>query len=99
MRLSWPWASGLARDFDGFAPDVVHVVTEGPLGSYGRRYALQRDLPLVSSYHTDFPRYAERPHVGVYRCFRALPRGPWSSAWLTLAMKRPKDLGRAPAGL
>lgn len=60
VRLSWPWASGLARDFDGFAPDVVHVVTEGPLGSYGRRYALQRDLPLVSSYHTDFPRYAER---------------------------------------
>jgi glycosyltransferase involved in cell wall biosynthesis len=60
VRLSWPWGRGLSRRFDDFAPDLVHVVTEGPLGLFGRQYARRRRLPLVSSFHTDFPRYAAR---------------------------------------
>ncbi len=35
----------------------MHVVTEGPLGLVGRHYAVRRGLPLVTSYHTHFPRY------------------------------------------
>ncbi len=58
VRLSWPWGRGLARTLDAFDPQVVHVVTEGPLGYYGRRYALRSERPLVTSFHTDFPRYA-----------------------------------------
>lgn len=60
VRLSWPWGRGVARRFDTFQPDVVHLVTEGPLGLYGRGYARRRGLPIVSSFHTDFPRYAAR---------------------------------------
>lgn len=60
VRLSWPWGRGLARAMDGFDPHVVHVATEGPLGGYGRRYALRRRRPLVTSFHTDFPQYAAR---------------------------------------
>ncbi|HTS90319.1 MAG TPA: glycosyltransferase family 1 protein [Gemmatimonadales bacterium] len=60
VRLSWPWGRSLQGEFDRFAPDLVHVVTEGPLGVFGRSYALRRRLPMVSSFHTDFPRYAER---------------------------------------
>jgi Glycosyltransferase len=33
-------------------------VTEGPIGLFGRAFALRHDLPLVTSFHTDFPRYA-----------------------------------------
>lgn len=58
VRLSFPWGRGLGRLFDQFSPDVIHAVTEGPLGLYGRGYAVRRRLPLVSSFHTDFPRYA-----------------------------------------
>lgn len=58
VRLSWPWGRGLGRQLDRFGPQLVHAVTEGPLGLYGRRYAQRRRLPLVSSFHTDFPRYA-----------------------------------------
>lgn len=58
VRLSWPWGRGLSRCFDEFGPEVVHVITEGPLGLFGRSYARRRGLPLVSSFHTDFPRYA-----------------------------------------
>jgi glycosyltransferase involved in cell wall biosynthesis len=58
VRLSWPWWRGLGREFDRFSPDLVHAVTEGPLGLFGRSYARRRRLPLATSFHTDFPRYA-----------------------------------------
>ncbi len=60
VRLTWPWGRGLSRQFDAFQPDLVHLVTEGPLGLFGRQYARRRGLPVVSSFHTDFPRYAAR---------------------------------------
>ena len=37
---------------------LVHVATEGPIGLFGRAFALRHDLPLFTSFHTDFPRYA-----------------------------------------
>ncbi len=58
VRLSWPWWRGLGRVLDRFAPQVLHAVTEGPLGLFGRRFARRHGTPLVSSFHTDFPRYA-----------------------------------------
>lgn len=58
IRLSLPRTRRVSRFLDRFAPDLVHVATEGPLGVVGRRYALQRGVPLVTSFHTDFPRYA-----------------------------------------
>ena len=60
VRLSWPWGRGLHRVLERFAPDLVHAVTEGPLGLFGRAYAQRHEVPLVSSFHTDFPRYAAR---------------------------------------
>ncbi|HET7041494.1 MAG TPA: glycosyltransferase family 1 protein [Gemmatimonadales bacterium] len=60
IRLSLPVGGDVGRALDAFAPDLVHVATEGPLGSVGRRAAIARRLPLVTSFHTDFPRYAAR---------------------------------------
>jgi len=58
VRLSWPWGRRLPGELDRFAPDLVHLVTEGPIGAFGRGYARRRGLPIVSSFHTNFPRYA-----------------------------------------
>ena len=63
IRLSLPAFGRVANFLDRFRPDLVHVATEGPLGLAGRRYAVHRHLPLVTSYHTDFPRYCR--HYGV----------------------------------
>ena len=63
IRLSLPAFGAVARFLDDFRPELVHVHTEGPLGLAGRRFALRRGLPLVTSFHTDFPRYAR--HYGV----------------------------------
>ena len=57
IRLSLPQARRVAHFLDAFRPDLVHVMTEGPLGLLGRRYALRRGVPLVSSFHTDFAGY------------------------------------------
>lgn len=63
IRLSLPYRRRVFEHLDRFAPDLVHVATEGPLGALGRRYALRRDVPLVTSFHTHFPAYAR--HYGV----------------------------------
>lgn len=42
----------------------MHVATEGPLGLTGRRYAVRRHIPLVTSYHTNFPQYARHYGAG-----------------------------------
>src|SRR5207248_5814310 len=53
------------RFLDAFEPDVVHVSTEGLLGLTGRRYAVRHHVPLVTSYHTNFPQYARHYRAGV----------------------------------
>ncbi|MEO5342646.1 MAG: glycosyltransferase family 1 protein [Gammaproteobacteria bacterium SHHR-1] len=47
----------LARQLDAFAPERLHIATEGPLGLAARRYALRRGLSFTSAYHTRFPEY------------------------------------------
>ncbi|HTR83508.1 MAG TPA: glycosyltransferase family 1 protein [Reyranella sp.] len=40
-----------------FAPDAIHLVTEGPLGWAARAFCLKRDIPFTTAYHTRFPEY------------------------------------------
>jgi glycosyltransferase involved in cell wall biosynthesis len=49
--------SQVGESLRDFAPEVVHVATEGPLGLAAVRAARARRLPVVSSFHTHFPRY------------------------------------------
>jgi glycosyltransferase involved in cell wall biosynthesis len=65
IRLSFPFRRHVAHFLDRFAPDLVHAATEGPLGVIGRRYAVDRAVPLVTSFHTDFPQYARDYGLGV----------------------------------
>lgn len=41
-------------------PDVIHVSTPGPVGTLGRMFARRKKLPLLGTYHTDFPEYIDR---------------------------------------
>ncbi|MGA2382081.1 MAG: glycosyltransferase family 1 protein [Gemmatimonadales bacterium] len=64
LRLSLPQPRRVALFLDAFRPDLAHVMTEGPLGLVGRQYALRRGLPLVTSYHTDFPQHSRYYGLG-----------------------------------
>lgn len=40
-----------------FAPEMIHVATEGPLGLAARNLCVRRKLTFTTSYHTQFPDY------------------------------------------
>ena len=46
------------RMLKAFAPDVVHIPTEGPIGWSARSWCLANDVPFTTAFHTRFPEYA-----------------------------------------
>lgn len=50
----------LSGMIDGFAPDSIHIATEGPLGRAARRYCLKKGRRFNTAYHTQFPDYVAR---------------------------------------
>lgn len=57
IRLAVNPFGGVRRAFDSFAPEAVHIATEGPLGFTARRYCCRRAIPFTTSFHTKFPEY------------------------------------------
>jgi len=49
----------VARRIKAFAPDAMHIATEGPLGLSARSYAVKNNLPFSTAYHTRFPEYVK----------------------------------------
>ena len=49
----------VARALNAFRPDLIHIATEGPLGWASLRAAKRLKIPVVSSYHTNFPQYLQ----------------------------------------
>lgn len=49
----------LGRELDRFGADIVHVLNPVVLGLWGTAIAKQRNLPLLSSYHTDLTQYVK----------------------------------------
>jgi glycosyltransferase involved in cell wall biosynthesis len=59
LRLAVRGQQTLREVIRRFRPDIVHCETEFSVGRMGQRAAAAAGVPLVSSYHTDFGRYAE----------------------------------------
>lgn len=57
IRLALCTPGRIGRLIERFAPEAVHVATEGPLGWAARSWLRRRDLPFTSSFHTMFPQY------------------------------------------
>ncbi len=57
IRLALLAGPALGRRLAAFAPEAVHIATEGPLGWAARRWCLDRDMPFTTSFHTRFPDY------------------------------------------
>jgi glycosyltransferase involved in cell wall biosynthesis len=57
IRLALAPGRGLARMAEAFAPDAVHVATEGPLGLAARNWSIRHGIPFTTAYHTRFPEY------------------------------------------
>lgn len=57
IRLSLTIPSAVRNRIEKFAPDAIHIATEGPLGAMARRYCVKRDIPFSTSFHTQYPEY------------------------------------------
>lgn len=67
LRLGFPAKSRLIRHWRVQRPDVVHVVTEGPLGWSAVAAARHLHLPVTSGFHTNFDRYSSHYGLGLLR--------------------------------
>lgn len=57
IRLSIGAKRGVFERLNRFSPDALHLSTEGPLGLAARSWALARNHPFTTAYHTRFPEY------------------------------------------
>lgn len=59
LRIAFPAPWRINAIVRNFAPDIVHCATEFTIGRVGMWAAAQAGIPVVTSYHTDFGRYAQ----------------------------------------
>lgn len=98
----------LLRDWSKRRPDLVHVVTEGPLGWAAVSAARRLGVPTCSDFHTNFHSYSRHYGLGMFsgivcRYLRALhnrtdctlvPTAEMQSKLEALAFDRVKVVGR-----
>lgn len=54
MQFGWPQYRKVSKAFEQFMPDIVHVVTEGPLGLAVLQAAKMHHIPVTSGFHSAF---------------------------------------------
>lgn len=75
IRLAIFPRRSLERMIRDFAPDAIHVATEGTIGLSARAICLRQKIPFTTSFHTRFPEYVNArfpfiPKSVVYRFLR-----------------------------
>jgi len=75
IRLAVAPRRKLARLADAFAPEAVHICTEGPLGWAMRAICRRRGWRFTTAYHTKFPEYLHaRTRIPVAWSFAGMRR-------------------------
>jgi hypothetical protein len=75
IRLTLFARAGMEKEIRDFAPDAVHIATEGPLGLAARRICLKHAIAFTTAFHTRFPDYVHArfplvPEEAVWRALR-----------------------------
>ena len=58
VRLGFPQYNALKRLWKKQRPDIVQIVTEGPLGYSAMKAAHKLGIPVISDFHTNFDQYS-----------------------------------------
>lgn len=67
LRFGWPAARRLRQCWRDDPPDLVHVITEGPLGWSAVQAARAAGIAVTSGFHTNFDRYSVHYGLGWLR--------------------------------
>ena len=54
MQFGWPQYRKVSQALDEFSPDLVHIVTEGPLGLAVLQVTKAKNIPVTSGFHSSF---------------------------------------------
>ncbi|OTG86613.1 glycosyl transferase [Acinetobacter sp. ANC 4558] len=54
LQFGWPQYFKVASAIEEFSPQVVHIVTEGPLGLVALQVAKSKKIPISSGFHSPF---------------------------------------------
>ena len=54
LQFGWPQYGKVAQAIESFEPDVVHIVTEGPLGLTALQAAKAKKIAVSSGFHSPF---------------------------------------------
>lgn len=57
IELAWRPGRAVAERLQAFAPDAIHIATEGPLGWAARRHCRRQNLPFTTAFHSRFPEF------------------------------------------
>jgi glycosyltransferase involved in cell wall biosynthesis len=92
IRLAMTSRRRIGRMISQFAPDALHIATEGPLGWMARGWALDRGLAFTTSFHTRFPDYVSaRIGIDPARVWRVLRRFHGAAGAIMVATPRLAD--------
>jgi len=56
----------LKRQLKKFDPDVLHITVPDLVGMFLMRFARKQRIPVLTSFHTDFPSYLKSFHLGIF---------------------------------
>ncbi|MES2472175.1 MAG: glycosyltransferase family 1 protein [Pseudomonadota bacterium] len=97
IRLAVLPGRALTREIKDFAPDAVHIATEGSLGLAARKICIKHGIPFTTAFHTRFAEY-------VHARFSFIPESlmwrwlTWFHAPATAVMVATQSLKRELAG-
>lgn len=63
VRVGAPQFFALRQQWKKQRPDIVQIVTEGPLGYSALRAAKSLGIPVFSDFHTNFDQYSQHYHL------------------------------------
>jgi len=66
VRIGLPANRYLGRHWQLKRPDIVQIVTEGPLGWAAMHTARRMNIPVISEFHTNFHQYSQYYHFGLF---------------------------------
>ncbi|MEI5666781.1 glycosyltransferase family 1 protein [Bosea sp. CCNWLW174] len=88
IRIALATRRHVARRIAEFAPDHIHIATEGPIGWLTRAVCLAQKRTFTTSYHTRFPQYVAArwpiPESWSYRFLRRF-HGPAAGVMVSTA--------------
>ncbi|MDQ2086748.1 glycosyltransferase family 1 protein [Herbivorax sp. ANBcel31] len=57
LKVPLPNYFSIVKELNNFKPDIIHVATPFSIGLCGLKYSKSYNVPLVSSFHTNFHQY------------------------------------------